>query len=298
MHCDTYVRPFVCKGDDVHKETIEYILANGFKDENPRPHYADGTPAHTIAISNVMAYFDIEDGESPLITLRPIAWKSAIKEMLWIWQDQSNDLNLLRDKYGITWWDNWALPDRTIGACYGETVRRHNLIHGLLDDIKNNPYGRRHIASLWQEDDFKEPHALKPCAFMTMHTVRTSSKDPNKKVLDTTLVIRSSDFVTAGAINMFQYTALQAMIARHCGLEPGVFTCFMQNVHIYDRHIEAAKELAARSIIPCRPKLTINPDKTDFFSITIDDFTLEDYPIDKIKERNPQMTVFRDEIAI
>ena len=296
------------KGDMYHKEILSNILIHGTKDVNPRPHYADGTPAYTLQQTAKFLSFDLQSNESPLITLRPIAWKSAIKEMLWIWQDQSNDLDLLKDKYGITWWDNWEIdhdlakkydmPKRTIGACYGYTVRRHNLINNLLDSIQKDPFGRRHIASLWQEDDFKLPHALKPCAFMIMCTVRREPTCP-LDLLDMTLTIRSSDFATAGVINMIQYMALHYMIAAHCKLMPNTFNCFIQNVHIYDRHIDAVKELLNRpSLADKNPTLVLNPDKTDFFSFTPDDFVMEDYPIECIKKINPQIDVFKNEIAI
>jgi thymidylate synthase len=115
-----------------------------------------------------MQSYNLDKGEFPIITLRPVSFKKSIGEILWIYQDQSNDLNLLRDKYGISWWDSWSLPNRTIGSCYGETVRKHNLMNNLLDGLSNNPDGRRHIMNLWQEDDFKLPHGLKPCAYQTV----------------------------------------------------------------------------------------------------------------------------------
>ena len=283
-------------GDKMHKLVINEIITNGTLDSCPRAVYKDGEPANSVFITPKLLSFDIMNNENPMITLRPIAWKSAIKEMLWIWQDQSNDLKLLREKYNIHWWNNWALGDDTIGSCYGYTVRKHNLIDNLLNDIKVNPFGRRHIASLWQEEDFKNPHALKPCAFMIICTPRDMHLDKN--VLDMTLVIRSSDFCTAGVINMIQYMALQYMIARHCDMIPGKFNCFIQNAHIYCRHLDAAKELLKRKTIECSPKLVLNPDKHNFYDITYTDFELIDYPLDKIKEINPQMSIFKDEIAI
>ena len=116
------------KGDKYTKQIFRKILKEGCLDKNPRNHYADGTTSHTISINHGMCTYDLTKGESPLITLRPIAVKSSIGELLWIYQDESNDLNLLRDKYGVTWWDEWDIGNRTIGAVYGETVRRHNLV--------------------------------------------------------------------------------------------------------------------------------------------------------------------------
>ena len=146
------------KGDIYFRETVGRILSEGSLDVNPRPKYADGTPAHTLSIDHVMCTYDLAAGESPFITLRPIAIKFAIGELLWIYRDMSNDLDLLRDKYNITWWDEWDIGDRTIGQCYGATVKKWNLTENLINDIKNDPDGRRHIINMWQEDDFKQKH--------------------------------------------------------------------------------------------------------------------------------------------
>ena len=127
------------KGDIYFREIVKKILDEGSLDVNPRPHYSDGTPAHTLSIDHVTCTYDLAKGESPFITLRPIAIKSSIGELLWIYRDMSNDLDLLRDKYNITWWDEWDIGDRTIGQCYGATVRKWNLTENLINDIKNDP---------------------------------------------------------------------------------------------------------------------------------------------------------------
>ncbi len=272
------------KAEQYHKEILRRILEEGFLDENPRPHYADGTPAHTLSVNHVMTQYDLSKGECPIITLRPIAWKSSVKEILWIYQDMSNDLKVLEEKHNIHWWNDWESKDvpGTIGQRYGATVKRYDLIRRLLDDIQKNPYGRRHIMSLWQESDFTETDGLMPCCYETIWNVRG-------KYLDMVMIQRSSDFATAGVINELQYCALQMMVARHCGYEPGVFTHFTANVQIYDRHMDQARELVSREPVDCHPRLVLAPGKTDFFSFTIDDFSMEDYPVDLIKEKNPQL---------
>lgn len=275
------------KGDAYTKEIIERILNEGCLDKNPRPKYSDGTPAHTLSVNHGMTTYDLTKGESPLITLRPIATKSAIGELLWIYQDESNNLDVLKDKYGVTWWDEWDLGDRTIGACYGETVRRHNLMKNLLDELKNDPDGRRHIINMWQVDDFKEPHGLKPCAYQTVWNVR-HGKD-GIDYLDMCLFQRSSDFLTAGCINQVQYLVLLHLVARHCGYTPGRFSWFYANIQIYDRHIDQAKELLKREPIECSPKIWLNPDKKNFYDFTTDDIKIIDYPREEIKKKNPQM---------
>ena len=282
----TYVTLPTTKGDIYMKELINRVLDYGSKDINPRPKYKDGTPAHTISVNHVFHTYDISKGESPFITLRPIAIKSAIGELLWIYQDMSNDLDVLKNKYNVTWWDSWDIGDRTIGCCYGETVRRHKLLTNLLNGLITNPDGRRHIMELWQEDDFKNPHGLKPCCHETNFSVR---HEQDGDYLDMILMIRSSDSLTALCINEMQYEVLLHLVARHCGFKVGVFSSIITNAQIYDRHIENAKEMLNRKSISCSPKIWLNPDKKNFFDFTVDDIKLIDVPKDMIVERNPQL---------
>ena len=275
------------KGDQYTKEIIERILNEGCLDKNPRPKYSDGTPAHTLSVNHGMCTYDLTKGESPLITLRPIAVKSAIGELLWIYQDESNNLDVLADKYGVTWWDEWDIGNRTIGACYGETVRRHTLVKDLLDGLKNDPDGRRHIINMWQVDDFKEEHGLKPCAYQTVWNVR-HGKD-GIDYLDMSLFQRSSDFLTAGCINQVQYLVFLYLVARHTGYTPGRFTWFYNNIQIYDRHIDQAHEMLKREPIDCNPTIWLNPEKNNFYEFTKDDIKIEGYPLKLVREKNPQM---------
>lgn len=272
------------KADLLTKQTIKKILKDGYLDENPRPHYEDGTPAHTLSLNHLTFSYDISKGELPLTTLRPIAIKNCIKEILWIYQDQSNSLDILEEKYGVFWWNQWKSKTnpREIGQRYGATVLRYDLVNNLLNGVKEDPYGRRHIMSLWQESDFKETDGLKPCAFLTMWNVRG-------EYLDMCLVQRSSDYLVAGCINQMQYVALLMMVARHLGYKPGIFTWFANNIQIYDRHVKNAKIMLKRKSIKCKPVLTLNPDKTDFYEFTADDFVLTGYPKDKIEKKNPQL---------
>lgn len=259
------------KADKIFLNNIKEIINNGYSTEDGkvRPHYKDGTPAHTIFISQAYEKYDISKGEFPITTLRYIAWKSGIKEILWIYQDQSNDLQLLKDKYNIHWWDSWDVGDGTIGQRYGATVKKYDLMNKLLKNIKNNPYSRRHIISLWQEDDFKTS-GLNPCAFMTEWTVRG-------QYLDMTLIQRSNDYLVAGHINKIQYVALMMMVAKATGYKPGVFAHHVQNLHIYDRHIKQANEIIDRNPSDKNPRLVLDTDKTDFYSFTLDDFKLLNY---------------------
>jgi thymidylate synthase len=131
----------------LHQEILE-ILENGYKDVNPRPKYPDGTPAHTYSINHVMRSYDLSAGEFPICTLRPMAWKTAIKEIFTIYQKPTNNLAEMREA-GVTWWDEWDIGDGTIGQRYGATVSRYDLINKLIKDIENDPYGRRKIVNLW-----------------------------------------------------------------------------------------------------------------------------------------------------
>lgn len=283
------------RADFLLKCDTQNILNNGIKDENPRPKYKDGTPAHTYFINHVIRKYYLDKGEFPICTLRPIAWKNAIKEILWIYQDQSNSLDLLKNKYKIYWWDEWESKDipKTIGVRYGETVRRHNLMNKLLNDIKTNPYGRRHILSLWQEEDFNASDGLMPCCYETIWNVRG-------EYLDMLMNQRSGDMLTAsgaGGVNEVQYAALLMMVAKATGYKPGTFTHVIANEQIYDRHIEAANELLKRgdSLKTEHPyynykfnnvEMKFNPKTDDFYSFTIDDFELIGY--EPIK---PQLTL-------
>lgn len=263
------------KADIYMRRDIQNILENGYLDDNPRPKYKDGTPAHTYSVNHVIRTYDLNEGEFPLCTLRPIAWKTGIKEILAIYQKATNSLEEMREM-GINWWDDWDIGDGTIGQRYGATVSRYDLIRNLLDDIHYDPYGRRKIVSLWQESDLRETAGLAPCAFLTIWNVRD-------KYLDMCMIQRSGDMLTAsgaGGINEIQYAALQMMVARHTGYLPGVFTHFVANEQIYDRHLPQAKEMFERSqnergIVA--PKLVLNPDKKNFYDITIDDFVVADY---------------------
>ena len=263
--------------DEYLKSDIKNILNKGQKDENPRPKYEDGTPAYTYFVTHNVRTYDLSKGEFPITTLRPIAWKNAIKEILWIYQDASNSLGILRDKYSISWWNSWGSQDipGTIGNRYGHTVARYDLMNKrVLEDIKKDPYGRYHIINLWQEDELQSSDGLKPCAYETIWTVRGN-------YLDMFLNQRSGDMLVAsgaGNVNEVQYAALLMMVARDTGYEPGKFTHMVVNEQIYDRHIENAKELLNRqSDISKVPVMKLNKDKTSFYDFTIDDFELIDY---------------------
>lgn len=274
------------KADRYLMEDISHILRNGYWDVNPRPVYEDGSPAHTLSVNHRFRTYDLSKGEFPICTLRPIAWKTGIKEIFTIYQKPTNKISEM-EAMGVNWWGDWDIGDGTIGQRYGATVKRYNLINQLIEDIKNNPYGRRKVVSMWQESDLHETEGLAPCAFLTIWNVRNTN---DKEYLDMVLIQRSGDMLTAsgaGGINETQYATLLMMIARHTGYEAGVFSHFVANEQIYDRHMEQADEMLNRYYAKSKdeafgrttanPRLIMNPEKTNFYDFTIDDFTMENY---------------------
>ena len=281
----------ITKADKYMIEPIDDILTNVYKDVNPRPKYADGTPAHTISINHTFRKYDLSKGEFPICTLRPMAWKTGIKEIFTIYQKPTNEIAKM-EEMGVNWWKDWDIGDGTIGQRYGATVSRYDLINNLIKDIQNDPYGRRKVVSLWQETDLHETPGLAPCAFLTIWNVRRGEETD---YLDMVLVQRSGDMLTAsgpGGINEIQYAALLTMIAVHTGYTPGVFSHLVANEQIYDRHIDAAHEMLKRhheklkeesdeTLVKNqwddRPILLLNTDKTNFYDFTIDDWFILNY---------------------
>ncbi|MDU6724454.1 MAG: thymidylate synthase [Streptococcus mitis] len=264
------------KADTIFKENIERILKDGVFSEQARPKYKDGTVANSKYVTGAFAEYDLAKGEFPITTLRPIAIKSAIKEVLWIYQDQSNSLEVLNDKYNVHYWNDWEVGDTgTIGERYGAVVKKHDIINKLLNQLEANPWNRRNIISLWDYQAFEETDGLLPCAFQTMFDVR---RVDGEIYLDATLTQRSNDMLVAHHINAMQYVALQMMIAKHFGWKVGKFFYFINNLHIYDNQFEQAQELLRREPSNCQPRLVLNvPDKTNFFDIKVEDFELVAY---------------------
>ena len=264
------------KADTIFKEYIRKIMEEGVWSEQARPKYKDGRTANSKYITGAFMEFDLAKGEFPITTLRPIAIKSAIKEMLWIYQDQSNRLDVLEEKYNVHYWNDWEVGDsRTIGQRYGAVVKKHDITNKILKQLEDNPWNRRNIISLWDYDAFEETEGLLPCAFQTMFDVR---RVDGEIYLDATLTQRSKDMLVAHHINAMQYVALQMMIAKHFGWKVGKFFYFINNLHIYDNQFEQAEELLRREPSDCQPHLVLNvPDGTNFFDIKPEDFELVDY---------------------
>lgn len=264
------------KVDKLFKDNIAKILEEGVMSSNSRARYKDGSVANSKYITGSFSEYDLSKDEFPITTLRPIAIKSAIKEMLWIYQDQTNDLRVLKYKYDVHYWDDWAVSSSwSIGDRYGATVKKNNIINRILRQLSDNPWNRRNVVSLWDYESFDESEGLLPCAFLSMFDVRKVGDDI---YLDATLTQRSNDMLVAHHINAIQYVALQMMIAKHFGWKVGKFFYFVNNLHIYDNQFEQADELLNRESSDKQPRLILDvPDFTNFYDITIDDFKVVDY---------------------
>lgn len=270
------------KADKYYIQNIQKIMSEGSWDENPRPKYEDGTPANSRFITGVFEEYDISKDEFPIPTLRNTAIKTGIKEILWIYQKQTSSLEVAREM-GINWWEEWNIGNDTIGQRYGETINKYDLMNQLLDGLINDPFGRRHIINMFQYEDLRSTKGLFPCAYETLWSVRKVGED---KVLDMTLVQRSSDYIVANHINKIQYTSLLMMVAGHCGYKVGKFSHLVQNLHIYDRHFEASIELQYKEPLDIQPKLTLKENK-NFYDYTIDDFEING--IEKITKINSKL---------
>ena len=276
--------------DREFKLAIKNVLEHGTVTEQTRAIYAKSRkPAFAKYITHYSVSYNLDEDEFPITQLRPIPWKSAIKEIMWIYQDGSNDLSLLQEKYGVHYWNLWEVGNTgTIGQRYGATVRKYRIIHKLLKGLEENPWNRRNIINLWQYEDFEETEGLLPCAFQVMFDVR---KENDKMYLDCALIQRSSDMLVALHINQVQYVALQMMIACHFGWDVGKFTHFVNNLHIYTNQYRKAYALMNRTNRSTEPKLRLTcPKGTNFFDITIDDFVMEDY--------NPRLPKMKFDLAV
>lgn len=244
-------RQKLSKADHKFYEAIKTVLEEQQLSGKARPVYKDGTEAKSFYINGYSTTYDLSKGEFPITTLRPIAWRSAIKEILWIYSDQTNSLDVLQNKYNVKYWNSWEVPNEvanngdhhSIGFRYGAVVRKHDIINKILKQLEENPWNRRNVISLWDYDAFEETEGLLPCAFLIMFDVR--EKD-GEIYLDCSLIQRSNDMLVAHHINAIQYVALQMMIACHFGWKVGYFNYFVNNLHIYDNQLVQAEELLNR----------------------------------------------------
>ena len=269
--------------DEIFITTCKDILENGFWDTDleVRPRWEDGTPAHTVKKFGVVNRYDLSK-EFPAVTIRRTAFKSAIDEMLWIWQKKSNRVAELNSHV----WDSWTDENGTIGKAYGYQLRvKHHYKEGEFDqvdrvlyDLKHNPASRRIMTNIYNHHDLSEM-GLYPCAYSMTFNV-TGNK------LNGILNQRSQDMLTANNWNVLQYAVLLCMFAQVSGFEPGELVHVIADCHIYDRHIPMVEELLKREPYDA-PKFEMDKTIDDFYKFTVDSFKLIDYKYHKFDQKIP-----------
>ena len=271
------------RADDIFAENMRDILENGVWDAglSVRPHWDDGTPAHTIKKFGIVNRYDLQK-ELPILTIRRTAFRSCIDELLWIWQKKSNNVHDLHSHI----WDSWADETGSIGKAYGYQLAQKAIykegefdqVDRVLFDLKNNPASRRIMTNIYNFADLHEMH-LYPCAYSMTFNV---SGDTLNGILNQ----RSNDMLTANNWNVLQYAVLLMMFAQVSGLKAGELVHVIADAHIYDRHIPIVREILDKPRHPA-PRLYIDPDVKDFYDFTLDSFRLENYEYEPLDKKIP-----------
>ena len=271
------------RADEIFIQNCRDILDNGVwdTDREVRPRWEDGSPAHTVKKFGIVNRYDLSE-EFPILTLRRTYWKSAIDELLWIWQQKSNNVHDLRTRV----WDAWADENGSIGKAYGYQLGvKHHYPEGDMDqvdkviwDLKNNPASRRIMTNIYTFADLSEM-ALYPCAYSMTFNV-------SGKKLNAILNQRSQDMLAANNWNVVQYAVLTMMFAQISGFEPGEFIHVIADAHIYDRHVPVIEELIRKEPKPA-PKFLIDPEVKDFYAFTRDSFKVEGYEYNEFTGKIP-----------
>ena len=274
---------FMSRADEIFIHNCKDILTNGIWDTDlqVRPRWEDGTPAHTVKKFGVVNRYDLSE-EFPILTLRRTYWKSAIDELLWIWQAKSNNVKELRTRV----WDAWADENGSIGKAYGYQLGiKHHYPEGDMDqvdkiiyDLKHNPASRRIMSNLYNFADLSEM-ALYPCAYSMTFNV-------TGKRLNAILNQRSQDMLAANNWNVVQYSVLTMMMAQIAGREPGEFVHVIADAHIYDRHVPVIEKMIENEP-KAAPKFIIDPEIDDFYKFTRDSFRVEGYEYSDFSEKIP-----------
>lgn len=261
------------RADTIFLENCRDILEHGVwdTDQTVRPHWEDGTPAHTVKKFGIVNRYNLQE-EFPILTVRRTYWKTAVDELLWIWQKKSNNIHDLNAHI----WDEWADADGSIGKAYGyQLAVKHQYPEGEMDqvdrvlyDLKHNPASRRILTNIYNFADLHEMN-LYPCAYSMTFNV-------SGKVLNAILNQRSQDMLAANNWNVVQYAVLVQMFAQVSGLIPGELVHVIADAHIYDHHVPIIRQLLEQTPTDA-PKFRIDPSVTDFYAFTRDSFSMEDY---------------------
>ena len=273
------------KADEIFIQMCTDIIEHGTdtQGQKVRPHWEDGAAAYTIKRVGICNRYDLRE-EFPALTLRRTALKSAMDEILWIYQKKSNNIGDLASHI----WDEWADESGSIGKAYGYQVGKvthyddgdFDQMDRVLNDLRQSPYSRRIMTNLYAVDDLPEMN-LYPCAYNAIYNV-TQEPGKDRPTLNMVLVQRSQDVLAANNWNVCQYAILLMMVAQVSGMEAGELVHMIADAHIYDRHVDIIKELIARPTYPA-PRVSLNPAVTDFYAFTTDDLIVEGY------EHGPQV---------
>ncbi|MBQ8142007.1 MAG: thymidylate synthase [Bacilli bacterium] len=271
------------KADEIFVQNMNDILENGFWDTDlpVRPHWEDGTPAHTVKKFGIVNRYNLQE-ELPILTIRKTAFKNCLDEILWIWQKKSNKISELNSHI----WDAWADENGTIGKAYGYQLGKKAIypegefdqVDRVLYDLKHNPQSRRILTNIYNFEDLHEM-GLYPCAYSMTFNV---SGDTLNGILNQ----RSNDMLTANNWNVLQYSLLLMMFAQVSGLKAGTLMHVIADAHIYDRHVDIVKEIIQKPQHKA-PKLKMDTSITNFYDFTVDSFELEDYEFEKLGKKIP-----------
>ena len=269
--------------DFVFISNCREILKNGFwdTDQNVRPRWEDGTPAHTVKKFGLVNRYDLQK-EFPILTLRRTYWKSAVDELLWIWQKKSNNVHDLSTHI----WDSWADENGSIGKAYGYQLGiKHQYKEGEFDqvdrvlyDLKHNPASRRILTNLYNFEDLHEM-GLYPCAYSMTFNVSGNT-------LNAILNQRSQDMLAANNWNVVQYAVLVHMIAQVSGLVPGELVHVIADAHIYDRHVPIIEKMLEQEPLPAA-KFALDSSITNFYDFTPDSIRMTDYQYSPFEDKIP-----------
>lgn len=243
-----------------YMDLVKRILSEGYK--------VTGRNGDVIKLPHQITTVDLSK-EFPILNIRKCFWKSAVKELLWMFRDHSNDVTLLQEQ-GVHFWDKWVDENNTIGKSYGYQVNKGGQFDRLLKSLKETPQDRRMIVNLWNAEELDEM-TLPPCVCTTYWDV-TDGK------LNCLMMQRSTDVLVGMVTDLIEYAFLDLALAAYAGLKPGILTHVSNNSHIYCNQQEGLDELLKREVSTdyqtC--KVTINK-KDDFYDYTVDDFSIEGY---------------------